>query len=294
MDTLVSVGVLAAYGWSTYALFFTAAGDAGMKMSMSLVPSRGDPHHLYFEVASATVALILLGRYFEARAKRRAGGALRALLRLGATTATVVLPDGRARRTADRRTSRRRPVRRVAGRADRHRRGRRGRCLGSRHFVVDRRERARRRRRRKRSDRGDDQHLRSADRARHPGRLGDLAGADGPAGRGGTDRQGSGAAPRRSCRCGVRADRHRAWPRRRWGSGWRAPVMDRRRRPRGVGVDHRLPVCARTGHADRAAGGHRPRRAAGTADQGPRGPREHAHRRHGRARQDRHRHHRSS
>ena len=94
MDTLVSVGVLAAYGWSTYALFFTSAGDAGMAMSMSLVPSRNDTHHLYFEVASATVALILVGRYFEARAKRRAGGALRALLRLGATTATVVLPSG--------------------------------------------------------------------------------------------------------------------------------------------------------------------------------------------------------
>ena len=94
MDTLVSVGVLAAYGWSTYALFFTDAGDTGMKMPMSLVPTRGDTNHLYFEVASTTVALILLGRYFEARAKRRAGGALRALLRLGATTATVQLPDG--------------------------------------------------------------------------------------------------------------------------------------------------------------------------------------------------------
>jgi Cu+-exporting ATPase len=94
MDTLVSVGVLAAYAWSTYALFFTAAGDAGMKMSMSLMPTRGDTHHLYFEVASTTVALILVGRYFEARAKRRAGGALRALLGLGATTATVVLPTG--------------------------------------------------------------------------------------------------------------------------------------------------------------------------------------------------------
>jgi Cu+-exporting ATPase len=94
MDTLVSVGVLAAFGWSTYALFFTVAGDAGMTMPMSLVPSRGDTPHLYFEVASATVALILLGRYFEARAKRRAGGALRALLRLGSTRAMVVLPTG--------------------------------------------------------------------------------------------------------------------------------------------------------------------------------------------------------
>ncbi len=94
MDTLVSVGVLAAYGWSVYALLFTEAGDAGMTIPMSLVPSRGVSYHLYFEVASTTVALILLGRYFEARAKRRAGGALRALLRLGATTATVVLPTG--------------------------------------------------------------------------------------------------------------------------------------------------------------------------------------------------------
>ncbi len=94
MDTLVSVGVIAAYGWSVYALFFTEAGDAGMMMPMSLLPSRTDAHHLYFEVASTTVALILVGRYFEARAKRRAGGALRALLRLGSTTATVVLPTG--------------------------------------------------------------------------------------------------------------------------------------------------------------------------------------------------------
>ena len=94
MDTLVSVGVIAAYGWSVYALFFTEAGDAGMTMPMSLLPSRTDAHHLYFEVASTTVALILVGRYFEARAKRRAGGALRALLRLGSTTATVVLPTG--------------------------------------------------------------------------------------------------------------------------------------------------------------------------------------------------------
>jgi Cu+-exporting ATPase len=94
MDTLVSVGVSAAYGWSVYALLFTDAGDLGMKMPMTLIPTRGDTHHLYFEVASTTVALILAGRYFEARAKRRAGGALRALLGLGATTATVVLPSG--------------------------------------------------------------------------------------------------------------------------------------------------------------------------------------------------------
>ena len=94
MDTLVSVGVIAAYGWSLYALVATSAGDLGMKMPMSLLPARGDSHHLYFEVASTTVALILAGRYFEVRAKRRAGGALRALLALGADTANVLLDDG--------------------------------------------------------------------------------------------------------------------------------------------------------------------------------------------------------
>ena len=94
MDTLVSVGVIASYGWSLYALLATHAGDLGMKMSMSLVPRRGDTHHLYLEVASTTVALILAGRWFEARAKRRAGGALRALMSLGASTANVLADDG--------------------------------------------------------------------------------------------------------------------------------------------------------------------------------------------------------
>jgi Cu+-exporting ATPase len=94
MDTLVSIGVIASYTWSLYALLATPAGDLGMTMPMSLVPARGDSHHLYFEVASTTVALILAGRYFETRAKRRAGGALRALLALGADTANVLQADG--------------------------------------------------------------------------------------------------------------------------------------------------------------------------------------------------------
>ena len=94
MDTLVSVGVVAAYGWSLYALLTTSAGDLGMKMPMSLSPARGENHHLYFEVASTTVALILAGRYFEVKAKRRAGGALKALLALGADTANVLQADG--------------------------------------------------------------------------------------------------------------------------------------------------------------------------------------------------------
>ncbi len=94
MDTLVSVGVTAAYGWSLYAMLATSAGDLGMKMPMSLIPTRGDSHHLYLEVASTTVALILAGRWFEARSKRQAGSALRALLALGANTANVLQADG--------------------------------------------------------------------------------------------------------------------------------------------------------------------------------------------------------
>jgi Cu+-exporting ATPase len=94
MDTLVSVGVTAAFAWSAYALFLTPAGDNGMTMSMSIVPQRGDSHHLYLEVASATVALILLGRWFEARAKHTSAGALRALANLQATAAHVLMPDG--------------------------------------------------------------------------------------------------------------------------------------------------------------------------------------------------------
>ena len=94
MDTLVSAGVAAAYGWSLYALVATSAGELGMEMPMSLLARRGETHHLYLEVASTTVALILAGRWFEARSKRRAGGALRALLALRADTANVLLPDG--------------------------------------------------------------------------------------------------------------------------------------------------------------------------------------------------------
>ena len=98
MDTLVSIGVIAAFAASVGALLFTHAGDNGMKMVMSLVPTRGESHHIYLEVASTTVALILGGRYFEARAKRRAGGALRALAELGASEAAVLDGDGREQR----------------------------------------------------------------------------------------------------------------------------------------------------------------------------------------------------
>jgi Cu+-exporting ATPase len=97
MDTLISLGVLAAFGWSLWALFFGDAGAPGMTMPFSLVGgSTGDD--LYLEVASAVTVLILTGRYLEARAKRSAGEALRALLELGAKDAGLLDADGRERR----------------------------------------------------------------------------------------------------------------------------------------------------------------------------------------------------
>ena len=94
MDTLVSLGVIAAFAWSLYALFLGEAGDAGMTMAFDLTPSQGSgQHEIYLEVASAVTVFILAGRYFEARAKRRSGAALRALLELGAKDAAV-LRDG--------------------------------------------------------------------------------------------------------------------------------------------------------------------------------------------------------
>jgi P-type Cu+ transporter len=93
MDTLVSIGVLAAFGWSVYALVFGTAGEAGMQMSFSLL-SRSGADQIYFEVAAAVTVFVLAGRYVEARAKRRSGAALRALLQLGAKD-VAVRRDGR-------------------------------------------------------------------------------------------------------------------------------------------------------------------------------------------------------
>jgi P-type Cu+ transporter len=93
MDTLISVGVGAAYLWSLWALFFTDAGMPGMTMQFELLPSGGSEPHIYLEVAAAVTTFIVAGRYFEARAKRRSGAALRALLDLGAKD-VAVLRDG--------------------------------------------------------------------------------------------------------------------------------------------------------------------------------------------------------
>ncbi len=106
MDTLVSLGVAAAYLWSTYALFFTATGTTGARMTMTLLPSRsghaeaGMPGaggaDLYLEVAAVVTVFLLAGRYAEARAKHRSGAALRALLELGAKDVSLLRerPDG--------------------------------------------------------------------------------------------------------------------------------------------------------------------------------------------------------
>jgi P-type Cu+ transporter len=95
MDTLVSLGVAAAYGWSLYALFLGGAGAQGMSMPFTLVPSRGSgAEEIYLEVASAVTTFLLVGRYLEARARRRSGAALRALLSMGAKD-VAVLRDGR-------------------------------------------------------------------------------------------------------------------------------------------------------------------------------------------------------
>ncbi|MGA0879440.1 MAG: heavy metal translocating P-type ATPase, partial [Ilumatobacteraceae bacterium] len=112
MDTLVSLGVIAAMAWSVWALIFGGAGEIGMKMNMSLFPrsdnaqvhesmdhgsmdtdvdsgAGGAHHEIYLEVATTLTAFLLAGRYFEVRSRRRAGAALRALLNLGAKEATL-------------------------------------------------------------------------------------------------------------------------------------------------------------------------------------------------------------
>jgi Cu+-exporting ATPase len=94
MDTLISMGTLAAFAWSVYALFFGTAGEPGMTHPFSLTLTRtAGADNIYFEVAAGVTTFILAGRYFEARSKRRAGAALRALLELGAKD-VAVLRDG--------------------------------------------------------------------------------------------------------------------------------------------------------------------------------------------------------
>lgn len=105
MDTLVSLGIIAASLWSLWALFFTESGMAGMKMQLSLIPAFSDATghpELYFEVAATVTTFLLLGRYLEARAKHNAGNALRALLDLGVKEVSILAnyPDPNPKRIA--------------------------------------------------------------------------------------------------------------------------------------------------------------------------------------------------
>ena len=93
MDTLISMGTTAAYGWSIYALFFGNAGEPGMRMHMSLTPNSAGMDEVYLETVCVVITFLLLGRWFEHRAKGRSSEALRNLLHMGAKDATV-LRDG--------------------------------------------------------------------------------------------------------------------------------------------------------------------------------------------------------
>lgn len=95
MDTLISLGVIASFGWSLYALFLGGAGMPGMTMSFTLfgAPQAGG-HEIYLEVAALVTVFLLAGRYAEARARKASGEALHALLEMGATSANRLV-DGR-------------------------------------------------------------------------------------------------------------------------------------------------------------------------------------------------------
>ncbi|MBQ1072739.1 copper-translocating P-type ATPase [Micromonospora sp. C31] len=102
MDTLISVGTLAAFGWSVWALFLGTAGTPGMTHPFSLAINRTDgTGNIYLEAAAGVTVFILAGRYFEARAKRTAGAALRALLELGAKEVAVLRGDTETRIPVD-------------------------------------------------------------------------------------------------------------------------------------------------------------------------------------------------
>ena len=123
MDTLVSVGVCASFGWSVYALLFGGAGMTGMKMSFAFTFGQVSPDMLYLESAAGVTAAVLAGRYLEARARDRSGLALAALAALGAKT-VAVLRDGSERRVPVDELRVRGPVRGPARGEDRHRRDR--------------------------------------------------------------------------------------------------------------------------------------------------------------------------
>ncbi|MBE7699799.1 copper-translocating P-type ATPase [Oerskovia sp. Sa1BUA8] len=104
MDTLVSIGVIAATLWSLWALLLGGAGEIGMRMTVSLLPSRehGSMPELYFEVAAVVTTFLLAGRWSEHRSRRKAGDALRSLLAMGAKDAERVTTDPDGQRVTER------------------------------------------------------------------------------------------------------------------------------------------------------------------------------------------------
>ncbi|MGW2374956.1 heavy metal translocating P-type ATPase [Kitasatospora sp. NPDC001683] len=97
MDTLVSLGVVASFGWSTYALLLGGAGRLGMRMPFSLTADGGGAAHVYLEAAVGVPLFVLAGRLLEGRVRRRSGSALRALAELGAKQVCVRAEDGEER-----------------------------------------------------------------------------------------------------------------------------------------------------------------------------------------------------
>ena len=237
MDTLVSLGVLAAWLWSLYALFLGDAGANGMRMSFDLIPRAGrGGDEIYLETASIVTTFILAGRYFEARAKRRAGAALQALLELGAKDVSVLDDDGSEHRVpieqlavGDRFVVR--PGEKVAtdGVVEEGTSAVDQSLLTGESVPVEKAPGDDGRRR-------DGQRRRPARRPRHEGRRGHRAGADRPARDRRADRQGAGAAARRPHLGRLRADRDRA-------VAGDARVLDRRRRGHGVRVHRRRSRC---------------------------------------------------
>ena len=210
MDTLVSLGVLAAFGWSLVALFAGSAGDPGMTHPFSLTVTRTDGlETVYLEVAAGVTTFLLAGRYLEKRAKRRAGEALRALLDLGARDVGV-LRDGLEVRV---------PVDELAvGQEFVVRPGEqvatdgvvvRGTSAVDASMLTGEAD-ARRGRAGRRGDRGDRERRGTAGRPGDARRRRHAAGADGPARRRRTERQGRRPAAGRPGVGGVRAGRDRA------------------------------------------------------------------------------------
>ncbi|RVW02923.1 heavy metal translocating P-type ATPase [Rhodococcus xishaensis] len=102
MDTLISLGTTAAFAWSVYALFFGTAGTPGLRHAFELTINRMDGSaNIYLEVAAGVITFVLAGRYFEAKSKRTAGAALRALLELGAKEVSVLRGGVESRIPAD-------------------------------------------------------------------------------------------------------------------------------------------------------------------------------------------------